>query len=140
MSTSPETFLFWGQSEEEWSIDKTTEYQLCIRNTVDEIGPSNVNDYNFTSLIFQSPSFVEIIHHFAFCDCNNLSRIHFPEGLEDILHHAFSDCKNLRNINFPSTLKSIGANCFKGCHNLSLELQLPNSLEAIGDLAFDTHL
>ena len=139
MSTSPKTFLFWGQPEEEWNIDKTTEYTLCIHNTVTEIGIGEFSfkDYNFTSLIFQSPSAVKI-HPFAFSECYQLTRIHFPEGLEEIPYRFFNDCKSLTDIHFPSTLKSIGEDCFKRCRNLRNDLQLPNSLEVIRDCAFNT--
>ena len=140
MSNSPEMFLFWGQPEEEWNIDKTTEYRLCIQNTVTEIGEFSFKDYNFTSLIFQSPSALKTINGFSFHDCNNLTMIDFPEGLEDIHYYAFAACKSLRHVHFPSTLKSLGTSCFRGCRNLSHELQLPNSLEMIGDCALDSQV
>lgn len=82
-----------------------------------------------------------------------IQTLNIPEGskLEKIPDYAFNGCSNLINIfieesrDFKSNIKTIGLHAFDGCINLcnitkngkTQSLELPNSIEYVGDYAFN---
>ena len=92
--------------------------------------------YNITNGTegFHFDAVKDAIPDWAFGGCNSLQEISMPAGLTGIGPMAFFTL-NLRKVTFPKGLRIIGARAFY--HNIHLEtLQLPASLQEIGDRAF----
>ena len=95
---------------------------------------------NVVTLTFATGSQCTEIGSSAFCECNNLTQIVFPEGLQKIGSNAFYDCTSLNQVVFPETLLSIGENAFghgdgKPSNKIK-ELCIPDSVTSIGRYAF----
>ena len=70
----------------------------------------------------------------AFYACKSLKTIKIPSGVTTIPFQCFLECSSLESVTIPDGVTTIGVNAFFGC---SLkELTLPESLEAIGSIAF----
>ena len=84
---------------------------------------------------------LKIIGKHAFDGCTELTEItNISQKLESIDDYAFRGCSKLTKINYKgnlaeSQLKIIGKHAFDGCVQLS-DIQIPNSIESIGDYAF----
>lgn len=81
------------------------------------------------------PSRLEIIGAYAFEYYINLKEVIFPETLVEVESCAFLYCVRLQNVEFNEGLKKIGMGAFSSC--AIQELNLPQSLEYIGALAFE---
>lgn len=71
----------------------------------------------------------------------NVSSVFIPATVLSIGSHAFSCCKSLATVTFAegSHLKSIGVSAFSGtdsAHPIFKEIQIPDSVETIGNAAF----
>jgi hypothetical protein len=58
------------------------------------------------------------------------------DGVITIGKATFAGCYTLKEVTLPSTLTHIGDDAFYECVSLSVTLQLPRSLEILGDHAF----
>ena len=93
------------------------------------------------------PGSVTRLGEYAFCYCHSLTDIELHEGLKEIAKSCFHGqngwhfgCEKLASIDLPSTLEVIGDMAFQGCPLLT-SITLPNSLKEIGKNAFaDTSL
>lgn len=77
------------------------------------------------------------IAEYAFYQCTLLTEIDLPSNLVAIGDRAFTGNVSLTTIELPTTLKTIGAYAFSGCQSLGGALILPDSVESIGERAFD---
>ena len=127
-------------------------------------GIKEISRHAFSSCYFLNsirlPNSVVDIHANAFKNCINLKRVCLPESLPRISSGTFSNCRLLEEIKFPVALKSIGCeafrNClflksveipkgvvliereaFRDCINLKGKVIIPESIEVIGNLAFN---
>lgn len=127
--------------------------EVNLEKGVSEIGISSF--YGCTSLRRVELSTVKIIRRNAFCGCTNLTSISLdcnPEtvgagafsmckrleravcGGKIISERAFCGCKALKHVDFPEGLKEIQREDF--CDTGIKQVNLPESLEVIGDSAF----
>ena len=90
--------------------------------------PKNVTIVRF------HPNVVEVEYR-AFCDCKQLWKVVFNDGLKKIGQYAFYDCKSLSSITLPSTVIEIGDWAFRFCNNLKF-VEFNEGLQKIGDGAF----
>ena len=67
----------------------------------------------------------------VFCDCGELEKVTFPDGLKTIGAAAFGDCDKLARVTFNEGLETIGAGAFYSCDALE-KLEFPSSLLTIG--------
>lgn len=77
----------------------------------------------------------ETIWREAFCYCEDLTSVAFPDSLKVIEEYAFRECHNLTRLDLPNSVKTIGNYAFAWCYNLS-EVKLSDSLELIEYSAF----
>ena len=70
----------------------------------------------------------------AFINCDNLTKIYFPNSLRQIGANAFSDCKSLSELKLPDGLISIGHGAFLRCSSL-YHITIPASVQIIEDFA-----
>lgn len=99
------------------------------------------------------PNSLQVISYRSFGSCYDLVKVHFPKdaasstsspsssssSLRVIGSRAFSRCPKLKTIQLPSkrcSLVEIGSFAFGGCRNMTGQLDLPNSIERIGECAF----
>lgn len=81
------------------------------------------------------PSDVVVIGQEAFCN-TLISSVSFQDKLLEIYKSAFMNCSSLSgSLIFPDSIISVGESAFQDC-SFTGELQLPNSLEYIGECAF----
>lgn len=67
----------------------------------------------------------------------NIVSVDLPDGLVGIGDEAFYSCYQLTAIRFPNGLRSIGNDAFRYCGQLTGSLVFPESLETIGQNAFE---
>ncbi len=67
----------------------------------------------------------------------NIVSVDLPDGLVEIGDEAFYSCYQLTAIRFPNGLRSIGNDAFRYCGQLTGSLVFPESLETIGQNAFE---
>lgn len=137
--------------------------KVVIPSTVKRIG-AEVFQGNKTIEEIVIPDSVEIIDDYAFHNCTSLKSIDYPP-MEYIPIGAFTGCSSLTEFVVPETVEAIGAYAFGSCTSLSSvtfneglkqigysafgkayagkgypcisEITLPESLEYIGDYAFN---
>ena len=68
---------------------------------------------------FTVPGSVRMIGAYAFCDCDGLTDITFPEELWSIGSHAFASCESLSSITIPYISRGISAFAFDECDALT---------------------
>lgn len=66
-----------------------------------------------------------------------LQSITFPDTLTTIGDSAFESTFVFFSLEFPHSLKHIGSKAFKGCYKFPGNITIPNSVEYVGDYAFD---
>ncbi len=109
------------------------------------------------SMILASNHNIQVIEDRAFMNCKSLTRIHFienikylgrsvfagmdklesiilPENIDSIPEFTFFECKSLQNIYIPSSVRSIESFSFQ--HTAIVDLEMPDSIEALGDAVF----
>lgn len=86
--------------------------------------------------IITLPNSIKEIAYKAFANCK-AKKIISNEGLVKICSYAFLGSE-IEEIILPKTLKYINEDAFANCFNLS-SINLVNSLESIGDYAFESH-
>ena len=77
------------------------------------------------------------IGDYAFYQDKSNSFLSLPKNVEKIGDYAFAKLDHLFGIQFNNKLKTIGANAFYGCGALHHPLELPASVETIGECAFE---
>lgn len=80
------------------------------------------------------PATVERIGYRAFAGMISVKEIVLPDALQELGDLAFYGCKSLERVVFSKGLKEIPQGCFQFC--ALKELSLPESLEIIGNAAF----
>ena len=71
----------------------------------------------------------------CFSGCESLESAKYLSGVTEVREKEFYNCTNLKTIEFADTIQSVRRYAFYGT---GIEiLELPNSLEEIGDYAFD---
>lgn len=80
------------------------------------------------------PSSVEIISANAFADCEALEDIIFSEGLIEIERAAFYYCP-IKELELPNSLEKLGESAFRNCDNIK-EVVLPKNLSSFNGSAF----
>ena len=75
----------------------------------------------------------------AFQNCTNVDTLVIQSGVEIISKNAFIYCHNLKSITISEGVRIIGENAFQACgtwNNASMRVDLPSSLDSIGNYAF----
>lgn len=109
--------------------------EVVIPESVDSIGPLAFGRSTSLKKI-NIPSKVRVIDIGTFDGSEKLEEVIFSEGLQEIGETAFQRCINLTNFHLPSTLKIIGKKAFSEAFSKFEPLELPTSLDSIGDKAF----
>ncbi len=102
------------------------------------------NCQNLTSVVF--PESLKSIGNSAF-KSSGLTHLDLPDNIEEIGDSAFMDCSKVMALTLPSGLKKINPytfyKCFSGAQfdgkpeeNFNLSIDIPGSVETIGDYAF----
>ena len=120
--------MFFAQRELE-------EKSYIIPDNIIEINRSAFRNSNIESIKLNSST--KTIGEYAFENCENLQTIDGWDNVEVICGHAFSECSNLGEISFPSKLTKIGENGFTNCGKMYIKNNLPDSVEEIGNNAFE---
>ena len=84
---------------------------------------------------------VESISQRAFQYCRSLKSVDFPSSIVSIGYYAFYDCYYLNDFSIPENIKTIDSWAFgyvnnSGSSEVPLKIELPSTLESIGDYAF----
>ena len=114
----------------------TTNWSLCEivwGNGIKTIGESAFLACSPIKELVLPPS-LRLIGDSAFFDCEKLERVVFSEGLVQLGNGAFDQCTALESVTFAEGLRTIGSQALRGCP--VRELDLPDSLELIGNEAF----
>ncbi len=105
------------------------------------------------------PESVTGIYSAAFSDCEELKEIKLPSDIEYIGSSAFYNCKSIKKVSIPKNIKEIESGVFAGCSSLKKvdfseavnltelahfafgmcaieEIDIPDSVETIGDKVF----
>lgn len=90
------------------------------------------SDKEFYSLII--PDRISYLKRKALADLNRIHNVVLPDGLLQIGDEVFDNCFNLKKINLPNSLKAIGMLAFN--HTNLYVVTLPPKIETIGDKAF----
>jgi len=90
-----------------------------------------------TATEFTVPDTVTSIGQNAFAKANNLRKVVLPEGVEQIDDYAFCLCENLAEINWPNALRTIGISGFYGVPLTSVDLSGTNVV-SIANTAFES--
>lgn len=72
----------------------------------------------------------------AFRSCSSLGAIRLDDSVETVGYEAFSGCSSAVDLRLSENLKSIGAGAFDFIYGVNGPMELPESLEEIGDRAF----
>ena len=111
------------------------EKAYIIPDGIIEINRSAFRNSNIESITLNSST--KTIGYYAFENCKNLQAIYNWDNVNVICGHAFSECSNLGEISLPSKLTKIGENGFTNCGQMYINNNLPNSVEIIGNNAFE---
>jgi hypothetical protein len=97
-----------------------------------------VSDYGTSAFtgILTIPNSVIQIEYFAFKG-SGFTKVIFGTGLISIGEESFIGCK-VKEIIFNNVIKRIEYSAFQSCVDLNVNLILPNSLQHIGDYAFQS--
>ncbi len=118
-------------------LSNTPLTSINIPVTATRIGDMAFYGTNLTSVVI--PPSVETIGAGAFHRCYSLQEVTFNSGLKRIENGnwkgAFMDCTSLKELNLPETLEYIGDMAFVGCSNLETIL-LPESISDYGSNVF----
>lgn len=114
-------------------------------SSYDSSAPGGVIDIPDTVISGGQPYTVTAIGEYAFnpsTTITNVSSVFIPVTVTSIGGFAFRCCKSLATVTFAegSQLKSIGVSAFSGttpAHPIFTEIQIPDSVESIGDSTFN---
>ncbi|MCD8289612.1 MAG: leucine-rich repeat domain-containing protein [Prevotella sp.] len=111
--------------------------------TIGDHAFANCHNESLTSISL--PASLETIGNHAFDSCQYVAQLEIPASVKCIGDSAFHYCTGAQSITFGGTegqtsaLKTIGNGAFEKCCNENLTtITLPDALETIGKLAFDS--
>ena len=80
----------------------------------------NINGVSFygSGLTSISLSGVQTIGDYAFCNCEQLSKVKFAESLISLDYYSFEGCTSLTEIDLPASLISTNSAAFANCTNI----------------------
>lgn len=78
-----------------------------------------------------------VICNEAFGCCSSLQSIVLPDSVTEIGDEAFVYCQSLQSINLPLSLITLGSNPFEGCSQLQLRIPQGSKFELINSLLID---
>mgnify|MGYP000414688605 FL=1 len=81
------------------------------------------------------PSSLKKIGSDAFRECDNVTKLEFPDNVEEIPTYLCLACENLSEVKLPRNLKTLGYGAFSSCDNLSTVV-IPSGVTSIGADAF----
>ncbi len=125
--------------------DDNKSIELILPETLETIGDHAFDSYyNLTSVIF--PEGLKKIGNSAFMS-TPLTFLDLPDAIEEIGDSAFMNCSNVMELKLPAGLKKINPytfyKCFSGAlfreeprEHFNLSIEIPESVESIGDYAF----
>lgn len=93
------------------------------------------DSYSKEAVTYTIPNGVEIIHWYAFLNCDKIREIIMPNTVRVIENEAFDRCNNLEAVKFSENLERIEQYAFAICERL-VYVQLPDTLWKIGQYAF----
>lgn len=130
--------------------------KISIPKNITYIGSGAFDDAGLTSI--HIPDSVTSVGERAFADCSNLHEAEIGNSVAYVAQNAFYGCdltevtignkvekieiygfannKNLKSVSIPNSVTEIQYNAFSGCESL-LDIEIPDSVEAIGRQAFD---
>ena len=140
-------------------FEGSTLHTLTIPSSITHIGENAFAGCRMLELTELPESLVSIGDQ-AFTNSSLISFTEFPPSLESIGYAAFRGCIGMRNVTFGTNLANISQDAFKGCSMLESvdlsatrltavesgtfsgcrmldEIILPESVESVGDLAFE---
>ncbi len=118
------TYIWEGERDKSWKDEYGVEYSEDGKRLID--APSDIKEY----IIREG---TQVICNGAFCRCEKLASVIFPESVLIIGHSAFKWCP-LKTINLPMYLREIGESAFRWTR--LKRLVIPEHVEIIGDMAF----
>lgn len=129
------------------SIEKINSYAFCNCNSIKSVKiGSNVQiigEHAFDKCVniekIEFGKSLKKIGSYAFSSCDKLNDIIIPDSVISIEEYAFSHCDNLKKIEFGKNLKNIGDGAFFYCNKLNDTLIIPDSVETIGNCAFEQY-
>lgn len=71
-----------------------------------------------TNVTFEAPSKLEEIHKLAFCFCDKLQSIVFPDSVTTVKAQAFQACSKLQSVTFGKNITSLESGIFNYCGKL----------------------
>ncbi|MBR2970386.1 MAG: leucine-rich repeat domain-containing protein [Clostridia bacterium] len=89
--------------------------EVVLPHGVEDVGIT-FNGSDISSIVISGS--YKYIGKLTFCNCKNLKRVVFEEGVEQIQSFSFQRCILLDNVCFPKSLRYIGKEAFKGCERL----------------------
>ena len=108
--------------------------------TITALGNLGERDSLITQAFFLPDAKYELIDNRAFANNSNLISVYFPENMSSLKYigqSVFSNNSKLSKIiNLPNTIEYIGDSAFNYCSQLQLD-KLPDSLKYIGEGAFN---
>ena len=107
-----------------------------IEEGVASLGYSCFNNCDNLSGKIVLPESLASMGTYVFAYCDNITEIVFPDTMSTISAGTCSGCSNLKSIDFGENVTKISGSAFDYCYNLSGELNLPDTLEYIGNYAF----
>lgn len=119
-----------------WCFEETGLESVDLSNTNVTIMKDGVF-YNNTSLTsIQLPNKLENFWDNAFYGCKALNNIVMPSTVVGIYNHVFEGCTSLSNVKLNEVCTTLGHHVFKNCP--LAEVTFPNSLNSIGEYAFES--
>ncbi|MBQ7324375.1 MAG: leucine-rich repeat domain-containing protein [Clostridia bacterium] len=79
------------------------------------------------------------VHHSAFKDQTQITKVIFQSGHTFIDTYAFAGCTSLEEVVLPDTLEVIGSNAFEGCTALT-EIRIPASVRTLQSAFTDSNI
>lgn len=111
-----------------------TDWQKRFIYTVsNEVGENMFRECKLQTVIL--PDNITAIRKYAFCVCNQLSKINIPDKVETIGERCFSNCYDLKDLIIPNGVKEIDSDAFYSCGFTTITL--PNSVTDMGAGVFE---
>ena len=107
--------------------------EYSVREGTKVICDGNISKTNISNI--QNRRVITKIGEGAFCKCDVLKSISFPQSLVKVGESAFRYCKSLQHIVFPDSVIEIGDRAFCDCTSL-VKFYFPKSISKIGDWTF----
>lgn len=131
------------ESDGEYWNDVVQQYESYSFESVtlpDTVGIIGKYAFAFNSQLsrVELPGLVNKIGYCAFAECQSLISVEIPQSLSVISDYIFAGC-NLEQITLHNGIKSICQNAFDFSNSDASEILLPDSVEYIGENAFNNN-